>query len=163
MLCNERYIEMYRLRPDHARIGTPLRDLLEQRAAAGTFSGDPDRYVAECLRQGAEGRTETKTVALKDGRIIAVVSRPMRGGGWVATHSDVTERLSAETERDSLRQRDERRRNVDTRDLLVSRAGRERAQDRRPERDRDEGCGEDAADDLGSHAATRRRRGARLQ
>ena len=61
-----------------------------------------------------EGRTETKTVELKDGRIIAVVSRPMRGGGWLATHSDVTARLLAEKERDSLRLYDERRRSTDT-------------------------------------------------
>ncbi len=42
-----------------------------------------------------------------------LVSRPMPGGGWVATHNDVTEQLSAETERDPLRQREERRRVVD--------------------------------------------------
>ncbi len=105
---------MYRLPPEHARIGTPLRTLLAHRLSAGTFAGDPDRYVADCMQQVAEGRTETKTIELKDGRIIAVVSRPMQGGGWVATHSDVTERLLAEKERDSLRLRDERRRNTDS-------------------------------------------------
>jgi methyl-accepting chemotaxis protein/PAS domain-containing protein len=114
VLCNERYIEMYRLRPVHARVGTPLRDLLLHRLSAGNFSGDVDHYVDDCLKQVAEGRTETKTAELKDGRIIAVVSRPMRGGGWVATHTDVTDQLLAEKERDSLRQRDERRRSIDT-------------------------------------------------
>jgi methyl-accepting chemotaxis protein len=113
-LCNERYIEMYHLRPDHARAGTPLRTLLVHRLAVGTFSGDPDRYVAECLKQVSEGRTETKIIETKSGRVVAVVSRPIRGGGWVATHSDVTDQLSAEKERDSLRQRDERRRSIDT-------------------------------------------------
>jgi len=113
-LCNGRYIEMYHLRPEHARAGTPLRTLLLHRLAVGTYSGDPDRYVADCLKQVAEGRTETKMNETKDGRVVAVVSRPMRGGGWVATHSDVTEQLNAEKERDSLRQRDERRRNIDT-------------------------------------------------
>jgi methyl-accepting chemotaxis protein len=113
MLCNERYIEMYRLRPDHARAGTPLRTLLVHRLAMGTFSGDPDGYVADCLKQITEGRTETKMNETSDGRMIAVVSRPMRGGGWVATHTDVTGQLNAEKERDSLRQRDERRRSTD--------------------------------------------------
>jgi methyl-accepting chemotaxis protein len=112
-LCNERYIDMYHLRPDHARSGTPLRTLLVHRLAVGTFSGDPDRYVAECLKQVSEGRTETKMIETKNGRVVAVVSRPIRGGGWVATHSDVTEQLNAEKERDSLRQRDERRRTID--------------------------------------------------
>jgi methyl-accepting chemotaxis protein len=113
ILCNGRYIEMYQLRPEQARAGLPLRELLDYRIAAGTFSGDPDRYVAECLRQVVEGRTETKTAELGDGRIIAVVSRPLANGGWVATHTDVTERLLAEKERDSLRQGDERRRTTD--------------------------------------------------
>ncbi len=114
VLCNGRYIEMYHLRPEHARAGTPLRELLVHRSGAGTFSDDPDRYIAECLARVAEGRTETKTIALKDGRIISLISRPMAGGGWVATHTDVTEQLLAEKERDSLRQREERRRVVDT-------------------------------------------------
>jgi len=113
VLCNERYIEMYHLRGEHARPGTPLRELLRHRQAAGNFTGDIDRYVANCLDQVARGRTESKTNELKDGRVIAVVSRPMRGGGWVATHTDVTEQLLAEKERDSLRQRDERRRSTD--------------------------------------------------
>src|SRR6266702_551549 len=113
VLCNQVYIEMYHLQPEHARPGTPLRDLLMHRLAAGNFNGDPDHYVADCLRQAAEGRTETKTIELKDGRVIALVSRPMRGGGWVATHTDVTEQLLAEKERDSLRQREQRRRAVD--------------------------------------------------
>jgi methyl-accepting chemotaxis protein len=112
MLCNERYLEMYGLRPEHGRAGTPLHDLLVYRTAAGTFSGDPDRYVADCLRRVAENRTETKTNHV-NGRVIALVSRPMPGGGWLATHNDVTDQLSAETERDSLRQREERRRVVD--------------------------------------------------
>jgi methyl-accepting chemotaxis protein/PAS domain-containing protein len=112
VLCNDRYLEMYALRPELSRAGTPLRELLSCRAAVGTFSGDADRYVADCLRQVAEGRTETKTNHI-NGRVIMLVSRPMPGGGWVATHNDVTEQLSAETERDLLRQREDRRRVVD--------------------------------------------------
>ncbi len=113
VLCNQVYIDMYGLRPEHARPGTPLRDLLMHRLAAGNFVGNPDRYVAEILGEAAEGRTETKTIELTDGRVIALVSRPMRDGGWLATHTDVTEQLAAEKERDSLRQREQRRRAVD--------------------------------------------------
>jgi PAS domain S-box-containing protein len=112
VLCNERYLEMYGLRPQQARIGTSLRELLLHRVAAGTFTDDPDRYVAECLRQVTEKRTESKIIEVK-GRTITLVGRPMREGGWLATHTDVTDQLSAETERDSLRQREERRRVID--------------------------------------------------
>jgi methyl-accepting chemotaxis protein/PAS domain-containing protein len=114
VLCNERYLEMYQLQQEQARRGTPLRDLLVLRAAAGTFIGDPDDYVAECLQMVAEGNITTKTIEIKDGRVIALVGRPMKSGGWLATHTDVTDQLRAESERDALRQRDERRRVVDT-------------------------------------------------
>jgi uncharacterized protein YoxC len=113
VLSNQVYMDMYRLQPELARPGTPLRDLLMHRLAAGNFRDDPDRYVADILGEAAQGRTETKTIELEDGRVIALVSRPMRGGGWLATHTDVTEQLAAEKERDSLRQREERRRAVD--------------------------------------------------
>jgi methyl-accepting chemotaxis protein len=114
VLCNERYIEMYGLPSAQVKRNTPLRDLLVERTAAGTFAGDPDAYVAECLKQVAEGRTEVKIAAIRDGRIVSLVSRPMAGGGWLATHTDVTDQLSAEKERDSLRQREERRRTIDS-------------------------------------------------
>jgi methyl-accepting chemotaxis protein len=113
ILCNERYIEMYGLGPNDAKAGTPLRELLQQRAAAGTFNGDADAYVAEALRLVAEGKTDAKTVELADGRIISLANRPVRGGGWVATHFDVTKRLKTEQERDVLLQREERRRKTD--------------------------------------------------
>jgi methyl-accepting chemotaxis protein len=105
---------MYEVPHQLGRPGTPLRDLLIHRASAGTFDGDPDRYVAECLRRVAEQRTETRTIQVK-GRTIALVNRPMpSGGSWVATHTDVTDQLSAESERDSLRQQEERRRAIDS-------------------------------------------------
>jgi methyl-accepting chemotaxis protein len=113
LLCNERYAELYGLGPDDAKPGMPLRDLLLRRVAAGTFKGDPDSYIAEALRRVAEGRTDAKTIELADGRMISLVNRPIRGGGWVATHFDVTTRLRAEKERDALLQREERRRQTD--------------------------------------------------
>jgi diguanylate cyclase (GGDEF)-like protein len=36
------------------------------------------------------------TVELQDGRVIEVVNQPMAGGGWVATHEEITERKRAE-------------------------------------------------------------------
>ncbi|MDE1972468.1 MAG: PAS-domain containing protein [Hyphomicrobiales bacterium] len=109
VLCNERYIEMSLLLPENFRRGTPLRKILARRAEVGAFSGDPDQYVADCLKQAASGRTEAKTVDLKDGRTIARAFCPLPGGGWVSTHSDITDQRAAEKERDRLRQSDQRR------------------------------------------------------
>ena len=113
VLCNMRYIEMHRLRREQLRGGMPLREMLVLRAQRGTFSGDPDDYVASCLREVAEGRTESRTIKFGDGRIVALTQRPLPGGGWVTTHTDVTEKLAAEEERDLLRMREVRRVAID--------------------------------------------------
>ena len=47
-----------------------------------------------------EGRAVEKVTETGDGRVIAVVNQPMEGGGWVATHEDITERRRAEEDRD---------------------------------------------------------------
>ena len=113
VLCNKRYVEMSQLPPEIFRRGTPLRDILVRRARAGTFAGDPDQYVADVLKQMAEGRLMAQTFELEDGRTVSLVARPLAGGGWVSTHTDITEQRGTERERDSLRQRDERRAAMD--------------------------------------------------
>ena len=106
VLCNERYIEISQLPREYFRPGTPLRDILAGRAKAGSFRGDPDQYVADCLKKVAEGRAEESTFDQKDGRAITMIFRPLARGGWVSTHHDVTRQRTAEKERDSLRRRD---------------------------------------------------------
>jgi len=110
VLCNDRYFEMYHLQPGTVRPGMPLKEHLRHRAEAGMFSGDALSYL-KGWKQSEAGRTETRTVEI-NGRIFSVISRPMPGG-FVVTHSDVTEQFTAEKERDSLRQREERRRAID--------------------------------------------------
>jgi methyl-accepting chemotaxis protein len=113
VLCNVRFIEMYNLRRQQLRGGMPMRELLACGAEAGTFAGDPQRYAAERIRRAAQASTDSKTFEMKNGRIVSMISRPLRGGGWVETHTDVTEQLVAEKERDTLRLREERRIAID--------------------------------------------------
>jgi len=109
VLCNKRYIEMSILPAENFRKGMPLREILARRAKVGAFAGDPDEYVARALQQAATGHTEEKTFELEDGRTISVIARPLPDGGWVSSHTDVTQQRAAEKERDSLRQREQRR------------------------------------------------------
>ena len=113
LLCNERYIEMYKLNPRDVKPGMWLRELLALRAASGTFAGDPDQHIAEILRQVAEGKADSRILELADGRMFSLNNRPMQGGGWVATHFDASKRLKAEKERDALLEREERRQQTD--------------------------------------------------
>jgi methyl-accepting chemotaxis protein len=50
---------------------------------------------------------------LTDGRLICVTRRPMDGGGWVATHEDVTERHQFAEQRDHMATQEARRVAID--------------------------------------------------
>jgi len=96
IFSNQRYLELYGLSAEFVKPGCHLRDLLKHRAELGSFSGDVDEYVAR-LRDGiAEGKTFNQVVNLPDGRAVSVVNKPIVGGGWLATHEDVTERQRSE-------------------------------------------------------------------
>ena len=100
VLCNDRYLQMYRVSPEVVKAGCTIRELVENRIASGTFfATDPERYINELSGALLQDRTpSTKRLELEDGRVISVVSQPMAEGGWVVTHEDVTERHRAEQE-----------------------------------------------------------------
>lgn len=81
LLCNNRYLEIYGLTPEQVMPGCSLRDVLEHCRAAGTFSGNVDRYATEYVAQIAQGKITSTAYEMKDGRIVALANRPMHGGG----------------------------------------------------------------------------------
>ena len=93
VVINQPYLDMYKLSPDKAKPGCTLRDLLEQRTALGMFTDNIDEYIA---RQAAHGHFGTRVKELPDGRSISVTNRPIKNGGWVAVHEDITERRKLE-------------------------------------------------------------------
>ncbi|HEY7998252.1 MAG TPA: EAL domain-containing protein [Pseudolabrys sp.] len=96
LVCNQRYVSMYGLTQDAAKVGRSLRELLKYRAAAGTFDGDSEDYVARLMENILEGKSFSDTVKLGDGRIISVANKPIADGGWLAIHEDITERQRAD-------------------------------------------------------------------
>src|SRR5262249_36035678 len=76
---------------DLAQPGRPALELLQYRATNGTYLGNPEEYVREVLTVMACGTSLSQEVMTGDGRIVLVRNQPMPGGGWVATHEDVTE------------------------------------------------------------------------
>ncbi|HXX25129.1 MAG TPA: EAL domain-containing protein [Pseudolabrys sp.] len=103
VVWNERYRSMYSIDPGRIWRGCTIRDLLDARIKAGTFPLDPGRYDSDLRAALTQGKTFTLTVALADGRVIAVVNQPMAGGGWIATHEDITEAKRAEQELEQTR------------------------------------------------------------
>jgi PAS domain S-box-containing protein len=91
ILCNKRYLELYRLAADAITPGLTLREVIERRVAAGTFDGDPEAYCAGVLRAVQRGETSRNITMTPHGRLVEVLGQPLANGGWVATHQDVTE------------------------------------------------------------------------
>ncbi len=96
IIFNDRYRKMYGLSPEELKPGCLLRDVLLMRQASGTFTDDPDEYCRNVARAISHGETTRIAIELADGRVIDLVNQPMKDGGWVATHEDVTERRRAE-------------------------------------------------------------------
>ncbi|MGP0090271.1 MAG: PAS-domain containing protein [Xanthobacteraceae bacterium] len=96
VLCNQRYIEMYGLPPGAVKPGCTLADILALRRQAGNFADDPEQYCADVVFVIGRGRRVHHIAETADGRTIQIVNDPVAGGGWVATHEDITSRQNAE-------------------------------------------------------------------
>jgi diguanylate cyclase (GGDEF)-like protein len=92
IICNQRYIEMFRLSPELVKPGCSFRDLIAHRKDVGSFSGDIDEYCSSVLRNVALGKVTLNVVENPDGRSIQIANQPLADGGWVTTLEDVTER-----------------------------------------------------------------------
>ena len=93
VICNEPYLRMYGLSPRQGTPGTTFSEILHQRTAQGAYSGtSAETFVRERLATAAAQRPVTDTHFFADGRVVEVGHHPIPGGGWVATHEDVTER-----------------------------------------------------------------------
>ena len=103
VVWNQRYIDMYRIDPKRVWRGCSIRDLLDARIAAGSLPLDAERYETDLYAAVKQGNTFTMTVEVGDGRIIRVINQPIKSGGWVATHEDVTEYKLAKRELEQTR------------------------------------------------------------
>jgi methyl-accepting chemotaxis protein len=111
---NDRYLAMYGLSADIVKPGTSLVDIVAHRAKSGTLTRDPKQYCDELRQSMAAGKVVSFVAELPDGRAIAVVNRPIPGGGyWIGTHDDITERRRAERQNALLGEQAARRAVID--------------------------------------------------
>jgi PAS domain S-box-containing protein len=114
VVCNSKYYEMYGLTSDEVQPGSTLSEVLEKRVAKGTFSRDPRQYRKDLVSKVKLGRTTEHEVQSTGGRLLLVMNHPMRGGGWIGTHEDITERRQADQQRATMQQQEDRRAIIDT-------------------------------------------------
>ncbi|MBR1288538.1 EAL domain-containing protein [Bradyrhizobium ottawaense] len=100
VVCNERYALLYRLPPELLRTGTPHADIIRHRVVTGILKSDTSEGAAEQFLSKLAAlpfdAVSSRIDEFTDGRLICVTRQPMAGGGWVATHLDVTEQRRSE-------------------------------------------------------------------
>jgi diguanylate cyclase (GGDEF)-like protein len=93
IVCNTRYAEMYAIPVELTRPGTSYQAIVEACVPAPEQAAQVVAYM-----QAWRAEPRSFTWPFGDGRIIAVTHRPLRDGGWVGIHEDVTERKRAEAQ-----------------------------------------------------------------
>jgi diguanylate cyclase (GGDEF)-like protein len=96
VVCNPRYVEMYRLSAEIVKPGCSFRELIRHRQDVGSFTGDVEEYRAALLRDLAQLKATEVMFQTPEGRSMRIVNQPLLDGGWLATHDDVTEQRKSE-------------------------------------------------------------------
>jgi diguanylate cyclase (GGDEF)-like protein len=97
VVINRRFCDLYRIDPASIPSDACYRDLiaLSVASAGGSLAGS-DNMILGRVPPLQAGQRATGSKTLPDGRTIAVSYEPMAGGGWIATHDDISERLKSE-------------------------------------------------------------------
>lgn len=95
VLCNDSYVEMYKLPADLKKFGSTHDGIIAHRIESGLLVVEKEAAAVENKLKDLEKMSKSdisqRIDTLTDGRSICVTRKPMVGGGWVATHEDVTE------------------------------------------------------------------------
>jgi PAS domain-containing protein len=84
-----------------------------------------DDYFKWRKRINVSDKPSDTVVKLKDGRTFQICHRPMAGGGWVATHEDITERENCAADRQArLLELEEQNRVLHERELQLEETNR---------------------------------------
>lgn len=97
LVSNDRYAQMYALSPEQMKPGITVREILNLRIAKGIFAGaSPQDYLNVHEADLGAAASWSRIHQLTDGRTVSVAYCPMRDGGFLITHEDITEQRKAE-------------------------------------------------------------------
>jgi diguanylate cyclase (GGDEF)-like protein len=97
IVCNDRFVEIYNIPAERVHPGMKLTEIVDLRIEAGSFPAmTREEYIRWRNDVAVSNEAKDSTVGLQDGRTIKIRHRPMSGGGWVATHEDITEQRQSE-------------------------------------------------------------------
>jgi diguanylate cyclase (GGDEF)-like protein len=100
VVCNRHYANLYRLPPELQKVGTPHEAIIAHQVLSGQLAGGTSFGAAEdklrALGAPPDDQPSVRVEELADGRMIRIIRQPMEGGGWVATHEDITSQKRTE-------------------------------------------------------------------
>ncbi|PJG54830.1 hypothetical protein CVM73_12060 [Bradyrhizobium forestalis] len=88
---NRQWLELYGLIPEDIRIGMDFREVFAKQTAVL----DVEAYLVDLKNRLAQSEQISNTVQFPDGRVVYISYGRREGGGWVATHEDITERKAS--------------------------------------------------------------------
>ncbi len=97
---NAKTFELTGIRPESARPGRPMDELLDEQVADGEMT--PEQAAA--MKAFDRSRTVRYGRNRPDGRVLEIISEPVHTGGYVITYSDVTEDRAIRAELEAARQ-----------------------------------------------------------
>jgi signal transduction histidine kinase/AmiR/NasT family two-component response regulator/HAMP domain-containing protein len=95
IVCNKKFAEIYALGPELTAPGTAYGAIHDRELESGiSLGGNSEDLFTQQLFDGREAGTVLRE--LRDGRCLSIRVQPLKGGGWVAVHEDITPRRRAE-------------------------------------------------------------------
>ncbi|MCB1756407.1 MAG: hybrid sensor histidine kinase/response regulator [Gammaproteobacteria bacterium] len=89
---NSRYLELYKYPKGFIHVGRPIADVIRFNAEAGECGpGEVDEHVEKRLNFMRAGTRHTFIRYRKDGTVLEIQGKPMPGGGFVTSFTDITE------------------------------------------------------------------------
>jgi len=96
VICNEPYARIYNLPTEYVRPGTQLEDILGHLFDMGMSAGGTREDYIAWRNEVIAKREYGKNIHELNGRIIMMQHHPMKDGGFVSTHEDITEQRQNE-------------------------------------------------------------------
>jgi len=96
---NSRYEELMKYPPGKVHVGESISDLIRYNGEQGRFGeSDVEQEIAKRLRHLRSGTPYRYQSNFIDGKVIEISGRPMPGGGYVTTYTDITDSKIVENE-----------------------------------------------------------------
>ena len=97
IVCNRKYLELLDLPPGHFNPGDTIEKLFRYKAERGEYGpGDVEEQVREHMELAKRFEPHAIERTRPDGTVLEIRGHPVPGGGFVSTHTDITERKRAE-------------------------------------------------------------------